>query len=223
MKSYVALLSLLLLPLLQGCAEKQVQPEEYSGFLYDYSRLTEQENAAGTKVLAWIDPKLNLMNYRSIVIERSQFYPAPKATEQLSQATMTQITDYYDKALRRELGQVLKVVDKPGPGTLVLRPAITAVSSHTQSLKPYEVIPIALIAAGVSTAAGIRDQDTQIGTEAAILDGPSSRVVAQVVRKGTGHALENDSQAMAASDFKGVLDGWARDMRLTYSKLRELK
>lgn len=223
MKSYIAVLSLLLLPLLEGCAEKQVQPEEYSGFLYDYSRLAEQENASGNKVLAWTDPRLNLLTYRSLVIERSQFYPAPQATEQLSQSTMTQITDYYDKALRRELGQVLQIVDKPGPGTLVLRPAITAVSSHTQSLKPYEVIPIALIAAGVSSATGIRDQDTQIGTEAAFLDGASSRVVAQVVRKGTGHALENDSQDMAVSDFKGVLDGWARDMRLTYSKLRELR
>ena len=36
------------------------------------------------------------------------------------------------------------------------------------------------------------------------------QVVAQVVRKGTGLTLENDSQVMTLDDFKWVLDGWAR-------------
>ncbi|MDT4871860.1 hypothetical protein FQZ97_1070150 [compost metagenome] len=95
---------------------------------------------------------------------------------------------------------------------LVVRPAITGVSASTKGLQPYEVIPIALVAAGVSAANGIRDQDTSIATEAAFLDGGSNEVVAQVVRKGAGAELGNSSQVMTASDAKAVLDGWARDM-----------
>lgn len=223
MKQYVAMLPLLVLPLLYGCSSNQVKPEEYSGFLGNYSQLTEQENPSGAKVMAWIDPSLNLTRYNSVYVEPTQYFPKPNPTEKLSQQTLDQISAYYTQVLKREFGQVLKVVDQPANDTLVVRAAITGVSSHTQSLHAYEVIPIALIAAGVSTATGIRDQDTVIATEAAFIDASNSKVVAEVVRKGTGHPLENSSQAMTAADVKGVLDGWGKDMRLSYTKLRTLK
>lgn len=101
-----------------------------------------------------------------------------------------------------------------------MRPAITAVSASTKSLQPYEVIPIALIAAGISTATGIRDQDTSIATEAAFIDGGSSKVVAQVVRKGAGAELDNSSQVMQAKDARAVLDGWASDMVKSFQALK---
>ena len=70
------------------------------------------------------------------------------------------ITHYYDQALKRELSKSLPLANGPGPGVVVVRAAITAVSSKTESLKPYELIPVALVAAAVSTASGIRDQET---------------------------------------------------------------
>jgi hypothetical protein len=82
------------------------------------------------------------------------------------------------------------------------------------------VIPIALVAAAVSTASGIRDQETTLATEAVFLDGSSNQVVAQVVRKGTGKPLENDSQVMKADDVKSVIDGWASDLHQSYLKLK---
>jgi hypothetical protein len=103
---------------------------------------------------------------------------------------------------------------------IVVRAAITAVSSSTEGLHAYEVIPIALVAAAVSTASGIRDQETTLATEAVFLDGANNKVVAQVVRKGTGKPLENDKQAMTANDVKPVIDGWASDLRQSYLKLK---
>jgi hypothetical protein len=82
------------------------------------------------------------------------------------------------------------------------------------------VIPIALVAAAVSTASGIRDQETDLATEAAFLDGGSNKVMAQVVRKGTGKPLENDAQVMKADDVKGVMDGWASDLNQSYLKIK---
>jgi hypothetical protein len=93
-------------------------------------------------------------------------------------------------------------------------------SSKTEGLHAYEVIPVALVAAAVSTASGIRDQETTLATEAVFLDGASNKVVAQVVRKGTGKPLENDTQAMKATDVKPVIDGWANDMHQMYLKSR---
>ena len=204
-----------------GCASKVQQPDEYSGFLKDYSRLKEAKSPSGAEVMRWIDPELKVNQYTSVYIEPSQFYPAAKPTEKIPQSTLDGITRYYDQALKRELGKSLPLASAPGPGVIVLRPAITAVSSKTESLKPYEFIPVALVAAAVSTGTGIRDQETTLGTEAQFLDGATHKVLAQVVRKGTGKPLANDSQVMKADDVKSVIDGWASDLHQSYVKLKK--
>lgn len=203
-----------------GCSSKTVEPDQYSGFLKDYSQLKETKSPSGAEVMRWMDPKLDINQFTSFYVEPSQLYPKPQPTEKIPQQTLNGITSYYDQALKRELSKSLPLATGPGPGVIVVRPAITAVSSKTEGLHVYEVIPIALVAAAVSTATGIRDQETTLATEAVFLDGSSNKVVAQVVRKGTGQPLENSSQAMKATDVKAVIDGWASDMHQTYLKLK---
>ena len=203
-----------------GCSSKVVEPEQYSGFLKDYSQLKEAESPSGATVMRWVDPKLDINKYRSVYIEPTQLYPKPQPTATIPQGTLNGITSYYDQALKREVGRSLPLAAGPGPGVLVVRAAITAVSSKTEGLKPYEVIPIALVAAAVSTASGIRDQETDLATEAVFLDGGSNKVLAQVVRKGTGKPLENKEQVMKADDVKGVIDGWASDLHQSFLKLK---
>lgn len=205
---------------LAACSHDTTQPDEYSGFLGDYSRLQEGKSASGAPVLRWVDPSLDAAKYTSVYIEPSQLYPKPQATDKIPQATLQGITNYYDQALKSEFSKSLSLASGPGPNTLVIRPAITAVSSSTQGLRAYEVIPIALVAAAVSTASGIRDEDTSISTEAAFLDADSGTVIAQVVRKGAGAVLENSSQVMTAKDAKAVVDGWASDMYRSYLSLK---
>lgn len=207
--------------LLGGCANKYVEPEQYSGFLKDYSVLREEKSPSGAAVMRWIKPGTNASTYSSVFIEPSQFYPKPQPTEKVPQNTLTGITQYYDQALKNEFSKVLPLATSPGPNVLIVRPAITAVSASTKGLRPYEVIPIALIAAGISTATGIRDQDTSVATEAAFIDGNSNQVVAEVVRKGAGTDLDNSSQVMQAKDAKAVLDGWARDMVKSFQSLKK--
>ncbi|MFW9081444.1 DUF3313 domain-containing protein [Pseudomonas sp. P2757] len=203
-----------------GCSSKTVAPDEYSGFLKDYSQLREAKSPSGAEVMRWMDPKLDTRKFTSVYIEPTQLYPKPQATVKIPQQTLNGITGYYDQALKRELGKSLPLAAAPGPGVIVVRAAITAVSSKTEGLKPYEVIPIALVAAAVSTASGIRDQETTLATEAVFLDGGNNHVLAQVVRKGTGKPLQNDSQVMQASDVKNVIDGWASDLHQSYLKLK---
>ena len=203
-----------------GCSSKTVAPDEYSGFLKDYSQLKEAKSPSGAEVMRWMDPKLDVNKFTSVYVEPSQHYHKPQATAKVPQQTLNGITSYYDQALKRELGKSLPLATGPGPGVIVVRPAITAVSSKTKGLQVYEVIPIALVAAAVSTATGIRDQETTLATEAVFMDGATNKVVAQVVRKGTGKPLENDSQVMQANDVKAVIDGWASDVHQSYLKLK---
>jgi hypothetical protein len=208
---------------LGGCASSQVDPSQYSGFLKDYSLLKPAESESGAPVMRWIDPDVKLGKYTQVYIEPSQFYPKPQPTAVISTQILQSITRYYDSALKRELGKDLTLADAPGPNTIVVRPAITAVSTSTEGLKPYEVIPIALVAAAVNTAAGGRDQSVEIATEAAFLDAETNKVLAQVVRKGSGEALENEKTQLTLNDVKPVMDGWASDMRLSYEKLKAAK
>lgn len=203
-----------------GCASTQVDPSHYSGFLKDYSRLKADESVSGAPVMRWIDPDIKLDKYTQVYIEPSQLYPKPQPTAVISAQTLQSITRYYDTALKRELGKNMRLAEGPGANTITVRPAITAVSTSTERLKAYEVIPVALVAAAVNTAAGGRDQSVEIATEAAFLDAATNEVLAQVVRKGSGKSLENDKAQLTLDDVKPVLDGWASDMRLTYEKFK---
>ncbi len=220
LKSFAVTLCLSSL-LLSGCASKYVESDQYSGFLKNYSLLKEEKSPSGAPVMRWIKPGIDANRYTSVYIEPSQLYPKPQPTEKIPQSTLTGITQYYDQALKSQFSKALPLANGPGPNVLIVRPAITAVSAETKGLRPYEVIPIALIAAGVSTATGIRDQDTSIATEAAFLDGGNNQVVAQVVRKGAGAELENSSQVMQAKDARAVLDGWAQDMVKSFQALKK--
>lgn len=199
--------------LLAGCSSSTTKPEQYSGFLPDYSVLKPATSASGAPVMRWVQPGLDLNKYSSVYVEKPQFYPKPKPTDQVNQKTLDDVSNYLQQAMQRELAGRMRVVNQPDADTLVIRSAITAVDVSAEGLKFYEVIPIALVVAAASTAAGTRDEATDIYVEMQALDGGTSKPVAEVVRKGTGLALENDTTQLTVKDLKPVLDVWAKDAR----------
>lgn len=199
--------------LLLGCSSKVTQPEQYSGFLADYSQLHETLSASGKPVLRWTAPDFDPQRYGSLLVEKPVFHPAQAPSDQLSQQTMDQIATYMRLALQRELAGTLRLVGQPEADTLVLRPSISAVAVSTEQLKAYEVIPIALLAAAATTAAGTRDQQVTIYAELEALDASSGKPMVKMVRKGEGLSLENRKTPLVLDDLKPVLDDWARDAR----------
>ncbi|VVN48621.1 DUF3313 domain-containing protein [Pseudomonas fluorescens] len=222
MRSYRSLSLLFAATLsLSACSSKTVEPKRYTGFLNDYSVLAERQAPSGQTVLSWVSPVLMNGRYTQVYLEPSQFYPSAEPTERIPQSTLSSVTGYYDAALRSELAKVVPLASKPGPNTLIVRPAITRIATSTQGLRFYEWLPVTLVAAGVSTATGIRDQDSEIATEVSFEDGATGDVVAEVVRKGTGVPLDNDKQVMTADSVKAVLDGWASDLGKSYAAIRK--
>lgn len=199
--------------LLAGCSSSTTQPDQYSGFLPDYSILKPATSASGAPVMRWVKPGLDLNQYRAVLVEKPQFFPRPKPSDQVSQKTLNDIADFLQKAMQRELAGKLQIVNQPGQGVLVLRSAITAVDVSAEGLKVYEVVPIALAVAAASTAAGTRDEDTNIYVEMQVLDGATGKPVAEIVRKGTGLQLENNSTQLTVKDLEPVLNTWAKDAR----------
>lgn len=197
-----------------ACSSKTPPP---AGYLPDYSVLSPHPTPSGGTALTWVDPKLPRGRYIQVYLAPSQLYPAPTPTARIPQSTLASITGYYDAALRNELGKVMTVVERPGPNTLVIRPVISRVDAHTQGLRFYEWLPVTLVAAGVSSAAGWRDLDSEIASELRFEAGTSGRLIGAAVLTGTGVPLENDSQPMTADNVKAVLDGWASDVRQAYA------
>lgn len=206
---------------LAGCTAKYTEQQQYSGYLNDYSKLQKAESASGQPVLRWVDPNFNPDNYRNVVLQSVQFYPAPKPSEQVSTQALEELYRYANSQVRGALSKKYQVIDlKDGASatsvkadkTLIFRAAITGVDTRTESLKPYEVIPIALVTAAAMTAAGTRDQNTELFLEAEVLDASTGKPVAQVVRKGFGKDLENDKQQVTLDTLKGVIDNVVRDL-----------
>lgn len=199
--------------LLVGCASQTLTPSQYSGFLSDYTQLQPAQSASGAPVMRWVSPDFKPENYRSVLVERPLFYPAPTPDAQVSQQTLDEIALYLQQAMRLELAGRLRIVEHPDSDTLVLRSAITAVNLSPEGLKVYEVVPVALLAAAASTAAGTRDLNTEIYVELEVIEARNSQPMARVVRKGHGLQLENDSTQLRLKDIKPALDVWAKDAR----------
>ncbi|HLD66004.1 MAG TPA: DUF3313 domain-containing protein [Pseudomonas sp.] len=199
--------------MLGGCTSKTVSQSQYSGFLSSYDGLAATKTASGTTVLRWVDPNFNVANYDKVIFQPVNFYPAPQPTDRISQQTLKDLLGYTNKRLSEALGSRLQLVGfSGGPRTLEFRGAITGVDASTQGLKPYEVIPVALVLAGGMTAAGQRDQNTELYLEAELVDTATGQPVLRVVRKGFGKTLSNDKQAVTANDLKSVIDGLTQDV-----------
>lgn len=213
MKLTAPVLALSATLLLAGCASQTPTPSQYSGFLSDYSQLQPAQSASGAPVMRWVSPDFKPENYRSVLVERPLFYPAPTPDAQVSQQTLDEIALYLQQAMRLELAGRLRIVEYPDTDTLVLRSAITAVNLSPEGLKVYEVVPVALLAAAASTAAGTRDLNTEVYVELEVIEARNSQPMARVVRKGHGLQLENDSTQLRLKDIKPALDVWAKDAR----------
>lgn len=206
-------------PLATQAADKAVEKEKYSGFLKDYSQLKEEKDADGKPVMRYLSPKLTSGAYSQIMIDRVDFYPAPRPDKNVDAATLQQISDYLDKALRQKIGEKATVVDQAGPGVVRMRVAITAVAAETAALKGYQYIPIALVVQGAKSAAGARAKNAELYAEIEMLDSQSEERIGAVVKKGIGtevkaaEAKEGEAKGekmVALDNVKPVLDNWAK-------------
>ncbi|WP_318373890.1 DUF3313 domain-containing protein [Enterobacter sp.] len=205
----VAVLSGLLA--LAGCASKVAQPENYSGFLKDYSGLQQTTSASGKPVMRWVDPNFNPDQYDSIVYHPVTYYPVAKPTSQIGQQTLDGLLNYTNSKLKAAAAQRKPLVTSPGAHSLIFRGAITGVNTSKEGLQFYEVVPVALLVAGTQAATGHRTMDTNLFFEGELIDATTNKPVLKVVRKGEGKDLNNESTPMSVETLKQVVDDMATD------------
>ena len=200
-----------------GLLAGAVLAQENSGYLgNNYSKLLDVKSPSGEKAKRWLAPDMTPGKYDKMLLEKTVLFPEPAGTDQVSTATLKEITAYLDEALRRELGSVIQLVTEPGPKTLRVKPAITAAGAKEQGLKPRELIPVAFLLAAAKKATGNRAKDATIAVEYELRDAQSNELVGAGMREGTGRKLDKPTDRVRLADFKPVIDEWARDARVFF-------
>ncbi len=107
---------------------------ETSGFLGDYSQL---EKGRGDQAqLVYINPGANFARYDRILLDPVVVWTGEQAaTSDASAEDLQALADSLGAALREQLQLEFELVESPGPGTLRLRSALTAVRESGASIE----------------------------------------------------------------------------------------
>lgn len=204
MKNTIRLITLSALMLTNTLTSVALAESENSGFLRDYSALSEVKDAAGDKVMRYVNPKLTSADYQAVIIDPVQFYPTPKPTEQVTASTLTEISNYVDKGLNENLGSKVTLAKEPAAGVARVRTAITAVAANSAGLKPRDFVPIGFL---ISSVKG-RDKEAAIQIEVEIVDSITGELLGAAVRKGVGAKLAGKDAKLSLKDVQPLLDKW---------------
>ena len=198
--------------LLGGCASKgDVSGDsDGSGFLRDYSTLQETRDTDGRSFRTWASPKLTPASYNAILLDPLVFYPEPAPGDQVSAEELRKMLAYSNDVLKRTLSQRFNVVDRAAPGALRLRVAFSGVATQGEGLKPYQYVPIALVATmAVRAATGGAPQRTFIVVETEATDSVTGELLGQRVRVATGERLPAGQSVVTLDSVKTLLDALA--------------
>ncbi|MBK7565679.1 MAG: DUF3313 domain-containing protein [Propionivibrio sp.] len=187
-----------------------------AGFLTDYARLKSNPDIGGTE--CWRAPAIDASKYDKVLISRILVSLAPAKKEDSPKAIdpsdLTLLTDYFHKALTKNLEKQMTVVDKAGPGVLVIRIALTdLVPTQVSRSVAGTLIPYGFVAeAGSGVAAGLPAGSTpylgETGMEMQFRDGASNTVLAECRDTQIGRKYAADVDAGASGATETWVDGY---------------
>lgn len=183
----------------------------HSGFLGDYSQLAPREGFQAQEVYvnpdaAW--PRYDAVYLESVTLWVSDEAKKPKPEEQ------KMLTDLLYKGLHDKIAEKFKIADKPGPGVIKLRAALTDAKGARVALNTVStVVPQARAAA---TVLGLgTDTAALVGTasmEGELTDGITNERLAAVVdsRAGTKGVTR---MLFKWADVDAICDHWGERTR----------
>lgn len=212
--SYAALVLCLVIG---GCAS---QPQN-SGYLstQEYSLISKAEMPSGQQVYRYVTDDFNANNYHHVIAEPVQIHPKPQATQNVSLKTLNTLQEKMSWLVKNRLSKVVPLTNTAGKGVMRVEAAITGVHVSAKDLAVYEYIPIALVAASVSTASGIRDQQVKLYLEGKVTDSVTGKLLAVSVREIPGEALAGAKSKLEIQQLnKGLADA-GNDLTLSLQQL----
>ncbi|WP_052446172.1 DUF3313 domain-containing protein [Aeromonas fluvialis] len=208
-KKVAILLSALMLSACAGSGGKSSADIPRSGYLGDYSAMTQIPGDTKGEALRWLSPSLVKGKYKKAIIYPVTYYPKPQEGAQVKQENLDKISANLTQQLSQEIGKSFELTNTPGSDTLAFKVAITGVATNLEGLQFYEVVPVALVLAGASTALGYRDKVITISAEGLVTDSMTNEVMAKALRQGVAENLDNDKQQVQVDKVDGLFKEWA--------------
>jgi hypothetical protein len=184
---------------------------EQSGFLGDYSQLTQREGADAQ--LSYVAEGVDWRAYNAVEIDSVTIW-VNEETAKFSDEERQMMTELIYTALHQELGAQFEVVDHAGPGVMRLRAALTQAEGSSVVLRSVtSILPPAFI---LSTVGGLStDTAATVGTatvEVEVSDAISGKRLAAAVdsRAGTKSILAGSRTFTKWGDVEAAAQFWAQ-------------
>jgi len=191
-----------------------------SGFLSDYGRLAPVSWEEG--IQCWRRPDLDAKRYDKVLIARMSVSLKPNQHTTIDPTDLKTLTDYFHDSMVKALKPQMTVVEKPGPGVLGLRIALTnlvptdVTRSVTGTIVPYGFVAEAGSGAATGRPAGSTPYLGETGMEMQFVDSATGTVLAECrdTQIGRKYAAELDAGAAGAaqtwaSGYVNSFQSWA--------------
>jgi hypothetical protein len=195
-----------------------VEKASKSGFLTDYSLL--KPGKEGEARLRYVKPNTDLSSYTGIFLEPVVFIS--DANSKIDAKEQQILSTYYYNALKTHLSKVLPIVDQQGPHVLVVRAALTHVTSSTPGLRTVSlIVPQARLLDSAQSLA--TDSYAFVGSaqsEGEVTDGGTGQILIEAVDGRSGGMSLKDVSGGVWGDAEKAMQYWAE---LAATRLNQLK
>jgi hypothetical protein len=211
-----------LLVVVAGCAAtRKSQSVEPSGFLADYSQL--REGRGEQALLIYINSQANFANYDRVIVDPISIWTRPDvAIADVPRDELQHLADYLHTALLKQLQLDFTLVERPQPGALRIRMAITEASKSNVALDlASTVLPTTrLLSELKNLSTGTQAFVGRVAIEIEILDAVSGeRLIAAVDERAGSKRLRGSTSAW--SDVYSAFDYWAEVLRARLTAMRQ--
>ncbi len=235
--------------LLSGCAGSNTSGS--GSEQKQYMTLTKPELlmplAGDDAAQSWRAQGVDWTIYDKIFIDRIQVFVEEGSTDKgIDPTDLKMLIDYFYETLVKNIEPTTKIVDKTGPGVLVVKIAITDLMptdyklSMIGSLTPYAFVAEAASGPASGRPAGSTPYLGECGIEVKFVDGSSGEIIAEFTDTKIGKKYDIDtSKGTAATGEKWVngyldsftswnyakaaFDQWAELLRIRFDEVRGIK
>jgi hypothetical protein len=243
----IAIMSVLVL--LNGCAAtntpNSVTTAKQNRTLSKPELLVPVQGGDGAR--SWRAENVDWKIYDKVFFDRIQVFVKDENTDKgIDPTDLKMLVDYFYEALVKEIKPTAQIVDKTGPGVLVVRIAITDLMptnyklSVAGTLTPYAFVAEAASGPASGRPAGSTPYLGECGIEARFVDGLSGEIIAEYTDTKIGKKYDVDTSKGAVDAGKKWVDGyldsfttwsyakqafdqWAELLRIRFNELRGIK
>jgi hypothetical protein len=192
-----------------------------SGFLQNYSLLGKDDMMKKADQV-YINQKANWGRYEKIMLDDIVFMIADDAKFKGFEAKeLTELADAFQKAIMMNLAGLYEFTDKPGPGVMRLRVALTNLNPNNPVTGTITtIVPVGLLASAVKKGAtGEHIGMGEVSFEGEILDSQSGEILAAVMDAESGKKYKIRKSVSKWGHTIDVFNKWAQRLRTRLDKL----